>query len=120
MAHRGWHPPFDRKRHEASGQYKIWRSMYMLRRFTYGELAATTGAMLDTVKSYVRRLQKAGYVRRHGKHHAPVWVLVRRTGPLAPALRRDGTVYDYNERKVFGQVELAAAGAKAPEEVVDG
>jgi hypothetical protein len=109
MSRRGQHVTFDPAANEASGQYKIWRAIAVHRRFDYADIAASSGATLHTVKSYVRRLVQVGILRREGPHPRPVFVLVRRRGPFAPVLRRDGTVFDPNRG---GQVLFPASGAE--------
>lgn len=101
MAHKGWQPPFNRDRHEQSGQYRLWSLMRVHRVFTYQDLMAVVDRSLHTVKSYCLGLARAGYLRRSGKHDRPVYTLIRDTGPYAPQIRRDGRVFDLNTKRVM-------------------
>lgn len=99
--------PFDPKKNEASAQYDIWRSMRVLRRFTLPELVSTvTTTTQKSIYTYVWRLKRAAYLAsdRPKKTERTVFRLLRDTGPYAPMLRRDGTVYDANKKAVFGEV----------------
>lgn len=96
-AKKGWKPPFNRARHEQSGQYRMWQAMRVHRTFTYRDITSLEIASFNTVKSYCTALVAAGYLRRTGKHGQPqTYVLVRDTGPFAPQVRRDGRVEDLN------------------------
>jgi hypothetical protein len=103
MATKGWQPPFNRDRHEQSGQFRMWRAMRIHKRFKHADIETSApGGTRATVRSYVVALTKAGFLRREGKHSDPVYVVVRNPGPLAPQIRRDGLVYDLNRDKAYG------------------
>ncbi len=90
---------------------RIWRSMRMLRVFTYGDLEAVTGTSQRNLRNYVGALHRAEYLRRQvGKDRRVAWTLLRETGPKAPKVLRDWTVWDPNLRKVLGQPREARHG----------
>lgn len=100
----GQRTPFNGERNRDSGQHRIWTTMRVMRRFTQLDLVAPSSAARRTVKDYVLRLCRAEYLTRtelpHNQPH--IYRLVRDTGPYAPVLRRDGTVFDPNIERVFG------------------
>lgn len=91
---------------------RIWTSMRLRRRFTLDDIVTTVAMSGDTkaygtVQRYIHALRKAGYVATLSLRTEPtrptsngclLLSLVRDTGDLAPALRRDGSVFDRNER----------------------
>jgi len=92
---------------------RLWRSMRMHQKFSINDLLIDsvrdekTGR--DMASRYLRGLEQAGYVFRL-QVKAPGtsltsngfvrWSLIRDTGPQAPVLRRDGTVFDPNTQEV--------------------
>jgi hypothetical protein len=95
--------PMDAKR----GRYKLWRSMRVLTRaqggFGRAALCTVTGTSMRNVEDYLRWLMRAGYVNKvstTGRHHVGFYVLVRDTGPHAPRVRADGTIFDLNLERV--------------------
>ena len=98
-------------------QANMWRTMRMLKRFDYHEVAAHASTRehdiaVLTAKEYVNKLARAGYLREiaapvaHRKGGKPtVWFLAKDTGPRAPVVERLDTVYDPNLNKVMWQME---------------
>lgn len=100
------HRPFEPRRSLVS--QKLWRSMRMLRAFTYQKLEITTEGTRRYITNYCIALHRAGYLRRSEAKIGPrrksaVWTLIRDTGPNPPMCRRDGTVFDTNEHRVYGE-----------------
>jgi hypothetical protein len=89
-----------------SGQDNMWRSMKILKTFNAHFLAihssvGDVSVTIDTAKSYIKMLQRAGYLR--ALPTVPVsWVLLssKNTGPHAPMVQRVKQVFDPNLRKV--------------------
>ncbi len=93
------HAPMNAER----GRYKLWRSMRVLTRsqggFTRVELEVVTGASRRNIQDYLRGLMTAGYVRKvssRGSAHIAFYALERDTGPHAPHVRADWSVFDPN------------------------
>jgi hypothetical protein len=108
--HQGQRTPFNRERNEGSKQYKLWRSMRVLRRFTVPDLIATApGTKRKSVQCYVVRLARVGYLAREPRegNDIQIYRLVRNTGPYAPMLRRGDAVYDPNKKAVFDREVVA-------------
>ena len=96
---------------------RVWAVMRMQRRFSVPELmqlAASPkerGGSVDSLHRYLRALEQAGYVRRlrsrepgtrPGSNGFVRWILVRDTGPVAPALRvRERQLIDRNTGRVI-------------------
>lgn len=61
--------------------------------FTLSDIEQRTNVRRDTVRDYVKRLERAGYIEQTGATDAGalVYRLVRNTGAYAPRLQRDGT-----------------------------
>lgn len=85
---------------------RSWQSMRVLRRFTLPDLVATAEIGAANAKAYTIALRRAGYVRcvlarRAGKGGHAVYMLARNTGPRAPMVRNNGTVWDANSDAVY-------------------
>lgn len=102
----------------ASGQEAMWNAMRALRSFSALELAVSASTeerpvALETAKSYIQRLQAAGYltvereaVRGRGARLAVVRLKkTMNRGPLAPRILRTKLVYDPNINEVVGEAE---------------
>lgn len=79
------------------GHQHFWSTMRELRRFTVADIDGAGNARRDTVRDYVRRLRRAGILKRVGAEPKPgtdadVYEIVYDPGPEAPSVRRDGTV----------------------------
>ena len=94
------------------GNEQMWRSMKMLGRFTYRDLAvhASTDEVRvspTAAKDYIKHLAHAGYLAAVSPAQAParpaVYRLCRNSGPLAPMIQRTKWVWDPNLRRVMGE-----------------
>lgn len=101
---------------QGNGNEAMWRTMHrMFERtpFSYRELVAFASTKahpikVETAKSYIAALHRAGYLRqvekeKRGKQPSGAkYVLIasRYTGPRAPMVQRTRTVYDPNENRV--------------------
>lgn len=95
----------------------MWRTMRMLRRFTFRDVAAHASTSehdiaAETARKYVLTLHHAGYlnevsgVKRLGKTVQPtVFMLSNDTGPKPPMIQKLKTVYDQNLNKVMWMEE---------------
>lgn len=97
-------------------RYKLWRSMRVLKSFTYQELCTTADAGVENARRYLRGLVRAGYVIRlnpnAGRKRVQVFSLVRDTGPHAPRISADWKIFDLNlEENGNGN----DAGTKSPQ-----
>lgn len=92
-----------------NGTQQMWRTMRMLRDFSYLDLVAAasteeTPLSVWTVKTYVIALCHAGYLRRVDKGRY-AFVSARFTGPRAPMIQRLKTVFDPNLQRIVWQQE---------------
>ncbi len=84
---------------------RIWQAMRIMRSFTLADLVATCEYPQEHKRSigvFVSALRRAGYLtvqrRNIGKHEAPVFRLVRNSGPHCPSIvHRGATVLDHND-----------------------
>lgn len=97
----------------------MWRTMRMIRDFTFHELAALASSSevtvaTETAKAYVKHLSAAGYLipvtKGHGKGAGGIptryrFNPARNSGPRPPMIQRTKTVYDPNLGKVVWQEE---------------
>ena len=116
---------------EATGKLgpreRVWASVRRLKNFTYAELGAVTRTVdVQTLKSYVRALERAGYLARKGSN-APGqpqrFELAKDAGIEAPRVNADGKAITLGGkqqalwrsmrilRTPFTLVELAAAAS---------
>jgi hypothetical protein len=69
---------------------RIWKVIRGLTAFTYDDVITLAGIPEYSVSVYLRKLYRAGYIRRAGRQAAAngrlkaVWRLARNTGPKAP------------------------------------
>lgn len=81
---------------------RCWQSLRMMRgTWMLTEIEEAAGLSRQQIKSYLRKLQRTGYVHRQGRAVAgstsvALYRLVRNTGPLSPMFRQDGTAFDPN------------------------
>lgn len=97
----------------------MWRTMRMLKTFDFRavEAHASTSAQpvtLETVRTYVRALQQAGYLTlvkpaqgkgKNATRKPAVYFLAKDTGPKAPMIQKLRTVFDQNLNKIMWQEE---------------
>lgn len=74
------------------GHAGFWEIIRELKRFTIRDVDRRSNVHLATVRDFVRRLERGGYLRRDAEQTAEgiVYELIR-DQPEVPALRRDGT-----------------------------
>jgi len=113
-ARKGYRVKAQRTHKRITVRQRVWNSCRILRVFTLNELAATAQAAYVTCGAYVKRLEKAGLVRKVKRHAAQpgeyaVFRLNTDAGAEHPVVRDDGiwcpsiqTLYPYkgaqNER----------------------
>ena len=95
----------------------MWRTMRMLARFDFHELAAHASTTehevaVGNAKKYVSMLFQAGYLtivkpaEKLGRANKPaVYSLTKNTGPKPPMIQKLKTVYDQNLNEVVWQEE---------------
>lgn len=87
------------------GNEAMWRTLRMLPSVTVDELAnfasASVATTRSTAQSYLKWLEKAGYVRHNnGRPRRYELIRARYTGPRPPQIQRIGQVYDPNTAEV--------------------
>lgn len=98
------------------GRARMWQSMRMLRTFTVADLQATAEVSRASATHYVRALLDAGYLQpavrnaRICRNKFRSYWLTKNTGPHAPRVSRDGSVFDPNiepthAKRVRGEVK---------------
>jgi hypothetical protein len=78
------------------GHQHFWSTMRELRRFTVADIDGAGNARRDTVRDYIKRLLRAGILKRVGTKPVPgtdadIYAIARDPGPEAPVVRRNGT-----------------------------
>ena len=89
---------------ESGANEAMWRAIRILKHFSCNELFAHVAkyTTASNVKSYVRYLHKAGYLRLERKGiDAFTYHLVQNTGPKPPQILRVKEVYDPNLDKIM-------------------
>ena len=100
----------------ASGQQRMWTAMKPLPSFTPAELALCAQVPEVAVCNYLGALHRTGYLAvLDAAWNGPGggrtrYRLILDTGPLAPAIRRDKTVFDRNREIVMAT--MVPAGGK--------
>jgi hypothetical protein len=84
---------------------RVWRSMRMMRVFTYNDLQTTAETSMRNLRNYVAPLERTGFVRSMptGKGRERQFQLLRDSGPHAPRVLRNNQVYDPNLKTAFGE-----------------
>jgi len=102
---------------KGTGADQMWRCMKMIKVFTSKDLAIAASTDEKTVshgyaKNYIRALTRAGYLKIINKPNAakgvsPIYRLLpqKNTGPNAPVLKRDQSVFDPNLKKLVWPLE---------------
>lgn len=107
--HTGQRPPMP-----SSFRQRAWSAMRLRRRFGLADIITLAARDGDSdpdsnLRRWLSALERAGIVAtlpaRAGAHGrfsrgTKLFRLLRDTGPLAPAIRRDGTIFDHNLREV--------------------
>ncbi len=90
----------------ANIRQRIWRSMQIEQQFSVMGIVATAECRHSSVRALIAALLRVGYVRElqrsnHRSGEGSIYRLVKNTGPFAPRLRKDGTVYDLNLKQTL-------------------
>lgn len=85
---------------------RAWTSMQILPLFSLPDLEISALISESNAKKYVQSLLQTGYLqvirqRTNGSRDYNVYQLIRNSGPLAPILKRDGTVFDPNTNTLY-------------------
>ncbi len=89
---------------QPEGRTKIWGAMRFLKTFTLEEIEQTTGCSYPNVRRYMKRLERAGYVRVAKVATGNRYRLIRNTGPLAPIPQFEAeSVFDPNSRETYSE-----------------
>jgi hypothetical protein len=93
---------------QGRGRKNLWRSMKILPTFDLALLVGTSRTeehpiSWEEAETYLRCLEKAGYVRRLNRKDLPAatFKLVRYTGPRPPMIQRIKQIWDPNLKKVM-------------------
>jgi hypothetical protein len=95
---------------QGQGRQNIWRSMRILKRFDLATIWAVSGTeehpvAREEVKTYVRYLTKAGYLKKMGEGEKAVYMIIRYTGPKAPMIQRVKQIWDPNLKEVVWPIK---------------
>jgi hypothetical protein len=100
------------------GQRNLWRCMRILLSFSVRELAAAAAVSHGAALDYVRRLKRAQYLvvvgqrsKQHGLGYRYALAAGKNTGPLAPMIQRDKSVFDPNLNKVAWRAGVSQEAA---------
>lgn len=91
------------------GRARLWKSMRHLRMFTRPDLEATAEVKAHAVAAYVSALIRSGYLLSVSPYQRGVpggeekFRLVKNTGPAAPRVLRDGSIFDPNTANPYLQ-----------------
>lgn len=99
--------PLKRNRRN-SARNQAWASMRVMRRFNAPDIQTTAGLARSNARKYIAALVRHGYLRLLSKTRFEAgsyntYLLVRDTGPKAPILRSDGSLFDPNMGVVAGE-----------------
>lgn len=100
MARRPVHVETLKRARIPRGHQGFWNVIRELRTFTITELDGRSNVRRDTVRDFVKRLERAGVIEvvreetssARGGSERKVYRLVKDLGPEAPKVRRDGTI----------------------------
>lgn len=113
----GYHRPVldnDGKPREPSSNQRMWMAIKVFGQpFSVLDLSLASAVNERTVTAYVTALCRAKFVKQHrpGRvHQRALYLYIRSndTGPKAPMIRRDKSVYDQNTHQVVWRPEVAA------------
>jgi hypothetical protein len=96
----------------ATAQQHMWLTMKIVGNFTAEELALYVSSEeravpVGTAESYIRHLEKAGYLASAGTQgKAPLYRLIRNTGGYPPVVQRASVVFDPNLGKIMWHEEI--------------
>lgn len=113
------------------GRARVWNSMRQLRTFSRPDLEATAEVNDHVAAAYVKALTQGGYLLSVSPYKRGVpggeekFRLVKNTGPAAPRVLRDGSIFDPNTANPYLQrvdkrlVPHANALLKALRDLID-
>lgn len=89
-----------------SSRYRIWSAIRILQTFRLLDLRINSEILESSIKKYVQYLLRSGYLeiiesRLNGSKSYNLYLLVRNSGPLAPVVRRNHTVFDPNLKETY-------------------
>ncbi|XGV94662.1 MAG: hypothetical protein ACAF41_18170 [Leptolyngbya sp. BL-A-14] len=89
-----------------SSRYQIWSAIRILQTFRLPDLHINSEIAKSSIKKYVRYLLQTGYLeiiepRLNGSKSYNLYLLIRNSGPLAPIVRRNHTVFDPNSKETY-------------------
>ena len=100
--------PDGRPVQQGKASEQLWRSMCILKQFTYRDLMETATVPIPegTAKAYCRTLLATGYLRvlrkaEPGRGQIALYALVRQSGPKSPQVQRVKRVFDPNTGDVY-------------------
>jgi len=89
------------KRNGLDSRQVLWEIIRKMGTVTFRSLRNETVLSMDTVRDYVRSLEKAGFLRKLPREEGPwapnTWELIKDVGVEAPRVRRDGTLVTQGE-----------------------
>jgi len=87
---------------------KMWQIMKIQKVFTVEELSALSGATHSTVQSYLKALNRAGYLKEYEESEKTIFKFIpaMNSGMLAPMIQRTKRVFDPNINKIMGVEEV--------------
>tara|TARA_B100000686_G_scaffold343657_1_gene424885 strand:- start:1091 stop:1639 length:549 start_codon:yes stop_codon:yes gene_type:complete len=93
------------KPRKPTANQRMWMSMKALKRFSYYDVSITAEVPKGNARSYLKALHRAEYLdlcKQHTHVSAQQYLFKASndTGPKAPQIRRDKSVYDQNLHKV--------------------
>lgn len=97
-----------------SGRQKMWSAMKVLKRFTYQDLSFASAVPQPEAKFYCIMLKKAEYITvveadiNSIKPETYIFNKTKDTGPFAPQIQRDHSIYDRNLAQVVWSNSEAA------------
>lgn len=106
----GVHRPLlnaDGTKKKPGANQRMWMCMKVLKMFTYLDVSLTAEVPKESAKTYLRYLDKAGYVfvtkasKNKFSPHTYKFKASNDTGLKAPQIKRDKSVYDQNLHKVM-------------------
>ena len=114
----GYHRPVlkaDGNPKKPSANQRMWMCMKALKKFSYLDVSITAEVPKYNAKTYLSFLNRAGYVGVFKEAQPPIspgvyiFKASNDTGPKAPQIRKDKSVYDQNLHKVVWRPAGGAA-----------
>jgi Fic family protein len=95
--------PLPNWKEEQSSRNHIWSTIRILQTFTLPDLLIDPKVSESSVKKYIKYLLKVEYLkiiepRLNGSKSYNRYLLIRNSGPIAPIICRDDTVFDPNSK----------------------